>query len=139
MTLSYQNLSELPVIAQSIISFGKNYSIWAFYGEMGIGKTTLIREIVKQLGSTIEANSPTFSIMNEYPLKDGTSIYHVDFYRLHKPEELSEIGFSEYIHQNNRCLIEWPEIAEPFLYNLKIVKINMTFSENGKRLLSLHV
>ncbi len=139
MELSYQFLSELPAVAQSLISFGKNYTIWAFYGEMGIGKTTLIREIVKQFGSTVEVTSPSFSIINEYPLKNESSIFHFDFYRLHQLTELFEIGFNEYLNQHNRCLIEWPEIAEPFLSDFQILKIYMTFLPNEKRLLTLHV
>ena len=107
MKLTYQ-LSELKDISKKIISQFNTPKTLLFYGEMGIGKTTLIKELVKQLGVLDITSSPTFSIVNEYKGKKH-SVFHFDFYRITNEEEVYDIGIEDYFYQNAWCFIEWPE------------------------------
>lgn len=102
------NLSEINSIAKDILQ-ETNSKILLFFGKMGVGKTTLIKEIVKELGYEHDVSSPTFSIVNEYEVKDGL-VYHFDFYRLKDEIEAYDIGFEDYVYSGNWCLIEWPEL-----------------------------
>lgn len=117
------NLDELPKIAKMILEKA-NSKVFAFYGRMGIGKTTLLREIVKQLGTTDSVSSPTFSLVNEYQYPNGL-IYHFDFYRIDNEEEAYDIGFEEYLYSPNYVFIEWPEKIENLLPNT-YTKIEIT-------------
>lgn len=101
------SLSEINTIANRVIK-QCNSKVILFYGEMGVGKTTLIRAIVNELGFQGEVSSPTFSIVNEYDIKDDL-VYHFDFYRLKDEMEAFDIGFEEYVESGHWCLIEWPE------------------------------
>lgn len=100
-------LNQIKEIAKKVITNTK-HKVLLFYGEMGVGKTTLIKEILKQLKVTDNVSSPTFSLVNEYHTKDGNKIYHFDFYRVNSEEEALDIGVEEYFYSNNLCLIEWP-------------------------------
>ncbi|HET8839352.1 MAG TPA: tRNA (adenosine(37)-N6)-threonylcarbamoyltransferase complex ATPase subunit type 1 TsaE [Flavobacteriaceae bacterium] len=106
MEIKY-SLEELPEVAAKIIEFSQN-KIILFFGEMGAGKTTLIKEIVKQLGSSDHVSSPTFSLVNEYISNSG-SIYHFDFHRIENEEEAFDMGFEEYVYSGAWKLIEWPQ------------------------------
>ncbi|MDH5397789.1 MAG: tRNA (adenosine(37)-N6)-threonylcarbamoyltransferase complex ATPase subunit type 1 TsaE [Cyclobacteriaceae bacterium] len=103
------SLSELSEVSQRIIREGEGVNIWLFKGNMGAGKTTLIKEIVYQMGSADNVNSPTFSIMNEYLLEEGQSVYHFDFYRMEDESEALDIGLEDFFYSGNLCLVEWPE------------------------------
>jgi tRNA threonylcarbamoyladenosine biosynthesis protein TsaE len=129
---SLENLAE---IASLIISNAKNKTI-LFYGEMGVGKTTLIKEICKQLEVVDTISSPTFSLVNEYKTSKNISIYHFDFYRITNQEEALDMGIEEYLYNNDWCLIEWPENVENLL-PLESVEIHLTTLENGQRNLKL--
>lgn len=100
-------LVDISSIARHILNNAKS-NVLLFYGEMGVGKTTLIKEIVKELGVKDITSSPTFSIVNEYEGNDG-KIYHFDFYRLESEDEAYDIGLEDYLYTDNLCLIEWPE------------------------------
>ena len=116
-------LQQLPEIAKEVIEFSK-HKILLFYGEMGVGKTTLIKEIVKQLGVLENVSSPTFSLVNEYHSSKSEKVYHFDFYRIDKEEEAMDMGIEEYFYSNDWCLVEWPNKVENLLpLNAVIIKI----------------
>lgn len=100
--------SELPEAAQKVIQFAGSSTIWAFFGEMGVGKTTFIKALGKALGVSVIINSPTFSIVNEYP-SPGGPVFHFDFYRIEKEEDAINMGCEEYFNSGALCLVEWPE------------------------------
>ena len=100
---------ELDSLANELIYFAMKYKIWAFFGEMGAGKTTFIRHICKVLGIEENVSSPTFSIINEYNDLRGNKVFHFDFYRIKKEQEAVDIGCEEYFQSGSICLIEWPE------------------------------
>jgi len=118
------SLEMLTPAAQWILNNLEEKKVVAFYGEMGAGKTTLIKEICKLLGCKSNVTSPTFAIINEYPLTGNESVFHFDFYRLIKFQELIDIGFEEYLYSGNICLIEWPE------KNILKIGINITDGTN---------
>ena len=149
--IQVKNISELPQIAQSILDFAKEKRIFCFYGELGAGKTTLIKEICRQLGVMDGGSSPTFSLINEYktatpslkgenalnsPLGvGGMTFYHFDLYRLESESEIYDIGYEDYIFSGNYCFIEWPEKMEHLLPK-DVVRIKIKV-DNGTRIISL--
>jgi tRNA threonylcarbamoyladenosine biosynthesis protein TsaE len=123
-------LTDLPVVAQEILaSLQDAPRVWLFRGQMGVGKTTLSKEILKQLGVLENVQSPTFSLVNEYQSSKGI-VYHFDLYRLKNIQEALAIGIEEYLDSGHICLIEWPEQAEELWdfphVNAKIEAINET-------------
>jgi len=102
-------------VAHDIIEHLTDSKIILFYGEMGAGKTRLIKEICKQLGVTDTMSSPTFSVVNEYNTSGNKIIYHFDLYRIKNIEECFDLGMEEYLYSDNYCFIEWPEIVLPLL------------------------
>ncbi|WP_111708434.1 tRNA (adenosine(37)-N6)-threonylcarbamoyltransferase complex ATPase subunit type 1 TsaE [Lutibacter citreus] len=124
-------LDQLPHIAEELIDFSK-HKILLFYGEMGVGKTTLIKEIVKKLGVSDNVSSPTFSLVNEYHTHNNEKVYHFDFYRIDNEEEALDMGIEEYFYSNSWCLIEWPNKVENLL-PLNAVTITITIDSNQQR------
>ncbi|HEX8020154.1 tRNA (adenosine(37)-N6)-threonylcarbamoyltransferase complex ATPase subunit type 1 TsaE [Mucilaginibacter sp.] len=108
MQLSVNSLSQLPQAADAILANSAGNKIFLFYGEMGAGKTTLIKVLCETLGVTEQATSPTFSIVNEYIGRDSR-IFHFDFYRLKNQTEALDMGYEEYFYSGAYCFIEWPE------------------------------
>jgi tRNA threonylcarbamoyladenosine biosynthesis protein TsaE len=106
--LTVQSISELPSAASAIIEYSDNFKIFLFYGDMGAGKTTLIKSLCECLGTTEPVTSPTFSIVNEY-VGTGNKIYHFDFYRLKNQDEALDMGYEEYFYSDAYCFVEWPE------------------------------
>lgn len=130
-----RNLKELDDVAKEILDFIKDQNIVAIDGKMGAGKTTLIKSICKKLGVFEIVSSPTFSLVNEYTDTDGKSVFHFDFYRIKKLEEVYDIGYEEYFYSGNFCFIEWPEMITDLLpKNHTIIKIKV--GENEERILS---
>lgn len=109
--MNFQSTSpeQNPEIARQIISAFPDDRIFAFFGEMGAGKTTLIKDFCKVLGVKGNTSSPTFALVNDYKTESGKSIYHFDMYRIEDPSEAVRIGFEEYLDSGNYCFIEWPE------------------------------
>jgi tRNA threonylcarbamoyladenosine biosynthesis protein TsaE len=125
---SLENLSD---VATELISSAKNKTL-LFYGQMGVGKTTLIKEICKQLGVLDTISSPTFSLVNEYETSKSEKVFHFDFYRIAQEEEALDMGIEEYFDNNDWCLIEWPENIENLL-PLGAVEIHLSILENQNR------
>lgn len=105
------SVEELVPVAEKIIELAGNKKIISLYGEMGAGKTTLVKVLCKQLGVKENVSSPTFSLVNEYHSDIHSVIYHFDFYRIDSPSELLDIGIEEYFSSGSFCIIEWPEKA----------------------------
>ena len=121
-----KNTSELQLIADQLVEIIKKRPVVAFYGKMGAGKTTLIKEICKSLEVINLVTSPTFALVNEYKTRHGQSLYHFDFYRVNKLEEIYDMGYDEYFYSGNYCFIEWPELAEGLLLpDTLIIKIEV--------------
>jgi tRNA threonylcarbamoyladenosine biosynthesis protein TsaE len=129
------SITDLSAIAKEIIA-SVEYNTLLFYGEMGAGKTTLIKEICKELKIDSVASSPTFSLVNEYLTENKQLVYHFDFYRITNEEEAYDIGFEDYLDSNNWCLIEWPQNVENLL-PLESVEIHLSILENGQRNIQL--
>lgn len=132
MELTYC-LEDLPIVAEKIIEESNN-KIILFSGEMGAGKTTLIKEIVKQLGSNDRVTSPTFSLVNEYESTSGP-IYHFDLHRLENEEEAFDMGFEEYVFSAAWKLIEWPQKIQHLLPEKKTSVLLQTTKDNKRKLL----
>jgi len=128
------NVSDLPYIAKEILLKVPNKTL-LFYGTMGVGKTTLIKEISKQLGVTDIINSPTFSLVNEYEIVND-KIYHFDFYRIKTEEEALDVGIEDYFFSEHWKLIEWPEKVSNLLPP-NSTKIKMHKNKNGTRSLTI--
>lgn len=108
-------LKDLNEVADWLIAQASGEKIWVFQGQMGAGKTSLIKVLGKKVGLLDEVSSPTFSLVNHYETNQGDTIYHFDFYRLNDPEEALDIGIEEYFYSENYCWIEWPEKLGPYL------------------------
>jgi tRNA threonylcarbamoyladenosine biosynthesis protein TsaE len=114
-TLHIDSIRELPDVAEEVLRSLEGRSIVLFRGEMGAGKTTLIRAIMAELGSEDTISSPTFAIVNHYSTAQGEAVYHFDFYRIERPEEALDFGYEEYFYSGDLCLVEWPEKIEGLL------------------------
>lgn len=128
------NLQDLNFVAKEILRNVPNKTL-LFYGTMGVGKTTLIKELSKQLGVTDVINSPTFSLVNEYEIIND-KIYHFDFYRIKSEEEALDIGIEDYFFSGHWNLIEWPENISNLLPP-NSTKIEMNKNQNGTRTLNI--
>lgn len=136
--LKHITLDGLPNAAQQIMEFADGVNIWLFEGNLGAGKTTLIKELCVQLGFEEPVQSPTFSIVNAYPLNDGSEIYHFDCYRLKNQEEAFDFGIEEYLYSGNKCLIEWPAVLEDLLpFPQLLIKIES--QEDQSRTIALEI
>ncbi len=130
------NINELKPFVKKLLPEIFMNRIVAFYGKMGVGKTTLIKAICKQMNVMNVVTSPTFALVNEYKTKNGDTIYHFDFYRINKVEEIYDFGYEEYFFSENYCFIEWPEPAESILPQ-NVLKINISEDQIGNRIIAL--
>lgn len=129
------SIDQLEEVAQQIIANNPKKVI-LFHGEMGVGKTTLIKQLCKTLGVTGATSSPTFSLVNEYEADDNQLVYHFDFYRLNKEEEALDMGVDDYLYSGNWCFIEWAEKIPNLIPEVHSV-INISLLADGKRSLTL--
>ena len=132
MNITISSLESIREAAHEFIQHIGEHRVFAFYGEMGAGKTTFIKAICEELGVEDVITSPTFAIVNEYGLPDGDCIYHFDFYRIKKLEEVYDMGFEDYFYSGALCFIEWPELIEEVLPE-DAVKVNITENADGSR------
>ena len=119
-------LDTIHVVSDHIKDLINNYTIFLFEGDMGSGKTTLIKQLVKDIGISENVKSPTFSLVNEY-IENDLIIFHFDLYRINTENELDSIGFYEYLDSGKLCFIEWPDIAIQNIYkDYVLIKISIT-------------
>lgn len=134
MNITY-SLDDLPTAAREILD-NVNSKFLVFDGEMGVGKTTLIKELTKQLGVKDIANSPTFSLVNEYQTEEGEQLFHFDFYRINSEEEALDIGVEDYFYDDAWCFVEWGEKVKNLL-PLNIDTISITRIDQNQRKLEI--
>ncbi|HHU00465.1 MAG: tRNA (adenosine(37)-N6)-threonylcarbamoyltransferase complex ATPase subunit type 1 TsaE [Bacteroidota bacterium] len=132
MIFSAKTPEELGEAARALVALLDVQPVAAFYGEMGAGKTTLIKQICRELKVLDPVSSPSFAIINEYRCEDGRPVYHFDLYRMKKPEELFDIGADEYLYGGDICLIEWPEKAENHI-PFERINVNLQLLPDGTR------
>lgn len=133
MDFKAYSTDDLSGISKAIIDAAKDYRLFAFYGKMGVGKTTLILHLLKAIGVNEVGNSPTYSLVNEYHDSQGEPVYHFDFYRIETIDEVYDIGYEEYMYSGAYCFIEWPEKIEELLPD-DVVKIHITEEENFRKI-----
>ncbi len=126
---------EMQRVASEILTAFPHLRIFALYGKMGAGKTTLIQSFCKVMGVEEVVSSPTFSLVNEYTTKQGETIFHFDFYRIEKIEEVYDIGYEEYVYSGNYCFMEWPEKITELLPD-SYVYISIEENENRERIVT---
>lgn len=131
MDIEYKE-QELERIAESLLSSFSEEKVWLFNGEMGAGKTTLIKAICTKLAVIDKMSSPTFSIVNEYLTESDEELYHFDFYRMENSQEAVNIGIEDYFYSGTRCFIEWPEVIRGFLPE-KYLEISIKFVDTNTR------
>ena len=133
MEIKINSLDNLREAAKQFIAAMEDNTVFAFYGKMGAGKTTFIKAICEELGVTDVINSPTFAIVNEYRSDEtGELIYHFDFYRIKKLDEVYDMGYEDYFYSGALCFIEWPELVEEVLPG-DAVKVTIEEVEDGTR------
>jgi len=131
MEIKITDLEHINEAAQTFVENIGDHTVFAFYGKMGAGKTTFIKAVCEVLGVTDVITSPTFAIVNEYTAQ-GEPVYHFDFYRIKKLEEVYDMGFEDYFYSGALCLIEWPELIEEILPE-DAVKVSIQEKEDGSR------
>ena len=136
MEIIIKNKKHLTSAAKQLLKYTGDKKILAFYGSMGAGKTTIIKALCGVLNATDIVSSPTFTLVNEYRTSAGESIYHIDFYRIKKQEEVFDFGVEEYLTGDSYCFMEWPELIEEFL-PIDTVKIRITVDNLEQRTLSI--
>ena len=132
MKIKIDSLENIHEAAREFIENMGESNVFAFYGKMGAGKTTFIKAICEEQGVEDVITSPTFAIVNEYSDIDGDPIYHFDFYRIKKLEEVYDMGYEDYFDSGYICLLEWPELIEELLPE-DAVKVTITELEDGTR------
>ena len=136
MKILIKNKRHLNAAAKQLLEQSGDNKIFAFYGSMGAGKTTIIKAICQTLGAVDIVSSPTFTLVNEYKTSSGESLYHIDFYRIRKQEEVYDFGIEEYLTGDSYCFMEWPELIEAILPE-ETIKVRISVDENEQRILSI--
>jgi tRNA threonylcarbamoyladenosine biosynthesis protein TsaE len=136
MEILIESIRSLPEAARKLLDTYCEQRIFALYGPMGSGKTTFIKSLCAVLGAEDLVSSPTFTLVNEYRTIGGEVLFHIDFYRIRKQEEVFDFGLEEYLTGESYCFMEWPELIEELLPS-DTVKIRITVEENDLRRLSV--
>ena len=141
-TIQIKSLAEIDQAAREFIAYASasplQSNIFAFFGQMGAGKTTFIKAICRALGVEDDVNSPTFTIVNEYRSGKGFPVYHFDFYRINKLQEAIEIGLYDYLDSGCLCIMEWPENIEELLPD-ETLKVYFTINPDQSRTLTVEL
>ena len=132
MKITISSLDAINEAAKQCVAAMGSNRVFAFYGKMGAGKTTFIKALCTELGVDDVITSPTFAIVNEYTAGDGSPIYHFDFYRIKKLDEVYEMGYEDYFYNGGLCLIEWPELIESLLPE-DAVEVHIAEQPDGTR------
>ena len=136
MTIKIENIENIREAAQTFVEQIGDRTVFAFYGKMGAGKTTFIKAVCEELGVSDVITSPTFAIVNEYRSDTtGELIYHFDFYRIKKLEEVYDMGYEDYFYSGALCFIEWPELIDELLPE-DAVKVSIEENSDGSRTVS---
>ncbi len=130
-------LAELDKAASWLLTQVGEHKVLAFYGPMGAGKTTLIKEVCQALRVTDNVTSPTFALINEYHTGDYEKVFHFDFYRIKNLEEAYDLGYNEYFESGSLCLVEWPELVEELLPDDTTLRIHLSVPSNDERAIYL--
>lgn len=133
MQIKIESLDKIRTAAKEFLANMGNGKVFAFYGKMGAGKTTFIKAVCESLGVNDVITSPTFAIVNEYTAADNTPVYHFDFYRIKKIDEVYDMGYEDYFYSGRLCFLEWPELIEDLLPE-DAVKISIAMQEDGSRI-----
>ncbi len=145
MEIRIQDLDHIREAAREFINHIGDARVFAFYGTMGAGKTTFVKAICEELGVEDVITSPTFAIVNEYSISNHKvqssklkvqSVFHFDFYRIKKLEEVYDMGYEEYFYSGSLCFIEWPELIEEILPD-DAVRVNISEQADGSRVVSM--
>ena len=137
MNTTFHHTDQLPEVAAQLLKEFADERFFAFFGKMGVGKTTLIKEMCRQLGVVDNVCSPTFAIINAYSTAEGTPVYHFDFYRMKSAEEAYDIGYEEYFYSGEYCFTEWTEKIVELLPD-RYVRVEIV-EENGIRTLKANL
>lgn len=133
MEIQIPTLADIDTAAATFVENMRDRKIFAFYGKMGAGKTTFIRAVCRRLGVSEEVTSPSFAIVNEYRSDTtGLPVYHFDFYRIKKIEEVYDLGYEDYFYGGGVCFIEWPELIEQLLPD-DAVRVEISEGADGGR------
>ena len=136
MEIKIKNLEHIREAARQFIAEMGDRKVFAFYGSMGAGKTTFVKAVCEELGVEDVITSPTFAIINEYHAEaQDLTIYHFDFYRIKKLEEVYDMGYEDYFYSGALCFIEWPELIEEILPD-DAVRVSIAEQEDGSRVVS---
>jgi len=132
MKFRIHNKKQLPAASKKLLAYAGDRKLLAFYGQLGAGKTTVIKAICSLLGARDIVSSPTFTLVNEYLTKEGETLYHIDFYRIKTISEVLDFGIEEYFSSGSYCFMEWPEMIGDLLPQ-ESVKIRITVESDNSR------
>lgn len=132
MTIRIEGLQDIQRAARQFVEAMGERKVFAFYGPMGVGKTTFIKAVCEQLQVDDAITSPTFAIVNEYQTRQGMPVFHFDFYRIRKIEEVYDMGYEDYLYSGALCFIEWPELVEDLL-PADVVAVHLSQLPDGSR------
>jgi tRNA threonylcarbamoyladenosine biosynthesis protein TsaE len=135
LIFSCNTVQDLQPVAAKLLTVFPDARVFAFFGRMGAGKTTFIQAICRELDVADIVQSPSFAIINEYKTRSGEPVFHFDFYRIKKLEEIFDLGYEEYLYSGSYCFIEWPESMEGLLpEGVKKIKIDVIQPDESRRI-----
>lgn len=134
MKILIKNKRYLPSAARKLLEHAGECRIFAFYGSLGAGKTTIIKAVCELLGASGIASSPSFTLVNEYRTQTGQTLYHIDFYRIKNIGEVFDIGIEEYLYSGSYCFLEWPELAEEVIPE-EAIRLRISVGKNEERII----
>ena len=135
MKIEIKDIEHIEEAAREFVAQIGDHRVIAFYGKMGAGKTTFIKAVCEVLGVDDVITSPTFAIVNEYSTGEGSPIFHFDFYRIKKLEEVYDMGYKDYFYSGALCFIEWPELIEDIMPD-DAVRVSITEQDDKTRMVT---